>query len=134
MAHFKISSLFLVSILVWSCTSPEKNKKSIQDGFPDEPVISASERLVPEYQKNWKTVGVRGKVKEIICMDYKQFVPNSSLPILGVKENFQFDRNGNLSEKSGYSEKQEFLHRLKYSFDKKMCIRDSACPMMFMFC
>lgn len=115
MVHLKISFLFLLNALVLSCTSPQKTPKV---EFPDEPVISVSEKSAPGYQKNWKTMGVRGKVKEIFCTDYKQFVPDSLLPNYRTKENFKFDRKGKLLEESGYLEQQQFSHRYKYSFDK----------------
>lgn len=115
MIHFKVSFLFLLSALLLSCTSSQKPRKV---EFPDEPVISVSEKSVPGYQKNWKTMGVRGKVKEIFCTDYKQFVPDSLLPNYRTKENFTFDRKGNLIEESGYLEQQQFSHRYKYAFDK----------------
>nr|WP_294858583.1 hypothetical protein [uncultured Fluviicola sp.] len=87
MMHLKIGFLFLISLLVWSCTPPQNTHKV---PFPDEPVLSVSEKSVPD----------------------------SLLPNYATKENFRFDKKGNLVEESGYLEQQRFSYRYKYSFDK----------------
>lgn len=117
MNFFKITGLALISVVVYSCTSPEPEKETIVP-FPDEPVVSVSGKVVKGYQRNWKTEGVKGKVKTIFCRYYKQFVPNSWLTNYVTKEHLTFDRNGNVLEQTRYLEDQVFSFRCKYGYDK----------------
>lgn len=108
---------FLASISLFSCTPVSKPSKS-QVFDEDETVISISKKTVPGYQKNRKTINAKGEVKEIFCTHYKQFVPNSWLTDYVSKENYKFDKKGNMVEKTSYEEDVRFNYRHKYFFDK----------------
>jgi len=106
---FIFSILFL--FLLVSCSKSEKEKVMTD-------VISVSEVAVPYYQKNYKTLNVNGKVKEIFCTDYVQFVPNSDFHTYIVKENYKFDSLENIIEEIALLENDKFSYRHVYTYDK----------------
>ncbi|MBO9202799.1 MULTISPECIES: hypothetical protein [Niastella] len=70
-----------------------------------------------EYQKNWKTNNLKGKVKAITAFNYKQFVPDSALTYYVTKEDFTFSPAGNVTEQTTYLLQQVFQSKYVYKYD-----------------
>lgn len=109
-------SLFYISfILLINCSNP---KTRISEVLKNEEIISVSEKEVPNYQKNYKTLNIYGKVKEINCSDYIQFVPNSEFGNSNIiKMNYKFDTKGNVIEETCILKDNEFNYKNVYSYD-----------------
>ena len=108
---FIISLGLLFSVV--SCSNLKQEKK-----IDDIKIFSVSEKAVPSYQKNYKTVNVYGNVKEIICTNYVQFVPNSDINNNVAKMNYKFDRKGNIIEETSILKDDVINYRYVYSYDK----------------
>lgn len=81
-------------------------------------VISKAKVSVPNFQKNYKTLNVKGNVKSIECINYQQFVPNSYLSNYFTKEDYKFDQRGNIVEETVYLLDEKFHYRYVYIFDQ----------------
>lgn len=81
-------------------------------------VISKAKVSVPNFQKNYKTLNVKGNVRSIECTNYQQFVPNSYLSYYITKEDYKFDERGNIAEETYYHLNEKFHYRNVYSYDE----------------
>jgi hypothetical protein len=106
---------FWVLFSITSCSNVKKKEGLIEDKSK---IVSVSEKAVPAYQKNYKTLNVKGKVKEIVCINYIQFVPNSDLDNNVTKMNYKFDTKGNIIEEICILKDDELNYRELYSYDK----------------
>jgi hypothetical protein len=70
------------------------------------------------YEKNYKTLNVKGNVKSIVCTIYKQFIPDSLLGDLITKQDFIFNKKGNVIEEKTYFEDEELRYKDVYEYDK----------------
>jgi hypothetical protein len=103
-----IRNILIVGIfcVLFSCSKSELNQEA------------EAEKINSEHQNNYKTLNVKGNVKSITCINYKQFIPDSLLSYLVTKEDFVFDTKGNAIEVSTYLEDEELAHKDVYQFDK----------------
>lgn len=79
-------------------------------------VISVSKKKIPRFQNNYKTINLQGKVKSIVCINYKQFVPDSELSNYVTKVDYKFDERGNTVEQITFLAPGEINH-YQYSYD-----------------
>ncbi len=98
----KISCLFLF----FSCSNSEYNQEA------------EAEKVNDKYQKNCKTLNVKGNIKSIICIKYQKFIPDYSLGWLDTKDDYIFNKKGNVIEEKNYSESEKLLIRKVYEYDK----------------
>jgi hypothetical protein len=97
MRNILIAILFLCTSFAWCNAGPVKPNK--------------------EFQKNWKTCNVKGRVKSIIEFNYKQYIPDSALSNFVTKEYFKFNKDGNVEEQTTFLLKEEFQRRTVYEYD-----------------
>lgn len=103
----KLSKLTFLLLLVVSCKSNSQYN-----------IEAPAEKKNREYQKNYDTENIKGNVKLITCTSYKQFVPDSLLKYYVTKEDFEFDKNGNLIVEKTYLEDEQLDHKYIYKYDK----------------
>jgi hypothetical protein len=92
--------------MLFSCSKSEYNQEA------------EAEKINEEYQYNYTTLNVKGNVKSIVCTNYKQFIPDSLLGYLVTKEDFVFNKQGNIIEEKHYLEDEELQWRRVYEYDK----------------
>lgn len=109
--------LLICYLSLFTNCSNIKPKKS--DDLKNEQIVSVSEKAINRYQKNYKTLNIKGKVKEIVCINYIQLVPNAEVGDNNIiKQNYKFNKNGNVVEETCILKDNEFNFRYTYSYDK----------------
>lgn len=96
-----------ISCILFSCSKSEFNQEAPAEKVNDD--VS---------QLNYKTLNVNGNVKSITCVNYKQFIPDSLLGAMVTKEDFVFDKKGNVVEEITYYGVEGVDHRNIYEYDK----------------
>lgn len=109
----KFSFLTLCLLLLASCSKQKSEEEVVTDT-----IISVSEVAVPYYQNNYKKLNLNGKVKEIFCTDYVQFVSDSYSNTYIVKNNYKFDTLGNVIEKISLLKDDKFSSKKVYFYDR----------------
>lgn len=71
-----------------------------------------------KYQNNWKSYNLKDSVKSITEFNFKQYVPLGELVYPVSKENFRFDKTGNVLDRSTFMENERFCCRYTYQYDK----------------
>ncbi len=109
------SCIFIVFLFaLFSCK--KSNHKTNLDNS-EEKIISISKKSVPVYQRNYETLNIKGKVKSITCTNYQQFIPDSELKYFVTKQDYKFDKKGNVSEEMIYNEHDVLDQRKRYFYD-----------------
>lgn len=70
-----------------------------------------------DYQLNWKTLNLKGKVKSIQEVDYQQHIPDSELQYFVTKEHFWFDTAGNVTRRKTFVQQERFHTDYHYTYD-----------------
>lgn len=99
--------LLSLSVFIISCNKRVSN----------EIITTTSEKSISSLQKNYQTLNVYGSVESIICFNYKRYIPNSDLDYLVTKNDYKFDKKGNVSEEKVYMENEVLKSRNQYFYD-----------------
>lgn len=110
----KISFIILIFLLA-SCKKSQSPPTTLEIESQKK-ISSVSKKKIPRLQNNYETVNVLGKIKSIVCTNYKQFVSNSELSNLVTKVDYKFNVKGNVIEEITYLAFGE-INRYKYFYD-----------------
>jgi hypothetical protein len=81
-------------------------------------VVAQEQDALSDFQHNRETLGIKGKVKTITCMNYKMG-NQYQLKFNEMFDNYVFDKTGNVKVQEEFIQYGNFHGRKKYSYNKE---------------